>query len=176
MIKNKKVTSKNIKVVSLFSGAGGLDLAAEEAGADVIFSNDIDLDSTETLKKYFPKTEVIHKDISEITSFPSVDMLIGGYPCQSFSMGGNRDPEKDKRSYLYLHFKRALDIINPKFFIAENVSGLRQIQKGNFLEKQQEAFSDAGKHGYYLTWQLLNAKDFGVPQVRKRIIMVVIYT
>ncbi|WP_281516955.1 DNA cytosine methyltransferase, partial [Vibrio parahaemolyticus] len=95
-----------MKTISLFSGCGGMDLGAERAGAKIIFSSDIDHDACESLRKYFPETKVHEGDIANVEDFPDADMLIGGYPCQSFSLGGNRDPEKDPRTKLYLHYVR----------------------------------------------------------------------
>ena len=99
-----------MKAVSLFSGAGGMDLGAELAGIEVIFANDNDEDSCKTYSKNFPKCEVICKDIKELDldSIPKADLLLGGYPCQSFSLGGKRDPEKDERTYLYLEYAKVL--------------------------------------------------------------------
>ena len=158
-----------MKTISLFSGCGGMDLGAEEAGAEIIFSNDIDNDACETLQKYFPNARVHNGDIADIKDFPKAELLIGGYPCQSFSMGGNRDPEKDPRTKLYLHFVRCLQKIKPKFFVAENVSGLKGLKGGAFFKEQFEEFE---RQGYIVTAKLLNARDYGVPQVRKRLLIV----
>jgi DNA (cytosine-5)-methyltransferase 1 len=161
-----------VKAISLFSGAGGLDFAAERVGMNVQYANEIDQDSCETLRKYFPSTEVDCRDIHQVKSFPDADILIGGYPCQSFSMGGKRRPEKDSRTALYLEFARCLNQVQPKFFVAENVSGLRQVAGGRFLRDQLDEFERAGSFGYRITFALLDAKEFGVPQTRKRIFLV----
>jgi DNA (cytosine-5)-methyltransferase 1 len=95
---------KKIRVLSLFSGCGGLDFGIEAAGGHVIFANDILEDACKTLKEYFPNTEVNHGDIAEIRAFPKADIVVGGYPCQSFSMAGNRDPDNDERTSLYKQF------------------------------------------------------------------------
>ena len=161
-----------MRVISLFAGAGGLDFAAEQVGMHVDYANEIDQDSCDTLRKYFPNTEIDCRDIKLVENFPAGDILIGGYPCQSFSMGGRRDPEKDSRTALYLQFARCLGQTQPKFFVAENVSGLRQIAGGRFLRDQFEAFENAGKLGYRISFAVLDAKDYGVPQTRKRIFLV----
>jgi DNA (cytosine-5)-methyltransferase 1 len=158
-----------MKTISLFSGCGGMDLGAKRAGAEIIFSNDFNHDACESLRKYFPTTEVHEGDIAEIENFPNADMLIGGYPCQSFSLGGNRDPEKDPRTKLYLHYVRCLKQVKPKFFVAENVSGLTGLKGGAFFKEQFEEFE---KQGYNVTVKLLNARDYGIPQVRKRLLIV----
>lgn len=161
-----------MKAISLFSGAGGLDFGAEAAGITVDYANEIDSDACATLREYFPNTEVDCRDIKQVKSFPKGDILIGGYPCQSFSMGGNRNPGRDSRTALYLEFARCLGEIQPKFFVAENVSGLRQIQGGRFLHEQFDAFENAGILGYRINFAVLDAKDYGVPQRRKRIFLV----
>jgi DNA (cytosine-5)-methyltransferase 1 len=158
-----------MRTISLFSGCGGMDFAAEAAGADVIFSNDIDHDSCETLRKYFPQTTVFEGDIADLESFPEADMVIGGYPCQSFSLGGRRNPEADPRTKLYLHFVRCIEQVRPRFFVAENVSGLKGLKNGLFFREQLAEFE---RQGYRVSTMLLNAQDFGVPQIRRRLLIV----
>jgi len=161
--------SDRIKVVSLFSGCGGMDFGIKAAGGEVIFSNDILADACSTLEKYFPNSEICKDDISNISSFPTADVVVGGYPCQSFSMAGNRDPEKDERTSLYKQFLRAINALKPKYFVAENVSGLQQLNSGSFLKEQVDAYTKAG---YVVSYQVLNARDYGVPQSRKRLFIV----
>lgn len=158
-----------IKVLSLFSGCGGMDFGIESAGGQIVFANDINPNACATLRKYFPRTDVIDGDISEIDSFPEADVVVGGYPCQSFSMAGNRSPEKDERSSLYKQFLRVVKKVKPSYFVAENVSGLKQLSNGEFLEAQIDAYS---KVGYRVAYKILNAKDYGVPQNRKRLFIV----
>lgn len=158
-----------MKAISLFSGCGGMDFGAEAAGAKIIFSNDFDHDSCETLRKYFPDQETFEGDVAGIKSFPSADIVIGGYPCQSFSLGGNRNPEADPRTKLYLHFIRCVKQVKPKFFVAENVSGLKGLKNGVFFKEQIQDFE---KLGYHVSEKLLDARDYGVPQIRKRLIIV----
>lgn len=149
-----------------------MDIGAEAAGAEVVFANDIDADACETLQTAFPKTKVIPGGVKDIKRFPHAELLIGGYPCQSFSMGGNRNPAVDHRTYLYLEFARCLDQVEPLYFVAENVSGLKKVQGGVFLEQQVRTFEKAGKRGYRITAQLVDAKEYGVPQTRKRMLLV----
>lgn len=160
---------KDIKVLSLFSGCGGMDFGIQAAGGHVIFANDILADACATLRKYFPKANVIDGDIANITEFPEADVVVGGYPCQSFSMAGNRTPEKDERTSLYKQFLRVINAVRPNYFVAENVSGLKQLKNGKFLDEQINAYSDAG---YNVFFHVLNARDYGVPQARKRLIIV----
>ena len=161
-----------MKTISLFSGCGGLDIGAKAAGANIIFSNEIDKNASDTLKKYHSDSEIYNCDIRTIKSFPQADFVIGGYPCQSFSMGGNRNPKNDPRTYLYKEYARCLDSVNPKFFLAENVSGLIKIKQGSFLSEQIKLFSTIGKYGYNVAFSLIDAKNFGIPQTRKRIVLV----
>lgn len=163
-----------MKTVSLFSGCGGMDLGASAAGADIVFANDIDRLACESLQRLSTHRDsyISCEDIASCNDFPEADLVMAGYPCQSFSMGGKRTPEKDKRTQLYEHLARCLNIVQPKYFIAENVSGLRSLQNGKFLDSQKMAFSNAGQHGYHISIQLLNAKDYGVPQNRKRLFIV----
>lgn len=158
-----------IRVVSLFSGCGGMDFGIESAGGHVVYANDIIPDACKTLGRYFLNTDIFQGDIATVNAFPNADVVVGGYPCQSFSLGGNRDPEKDERTSLYKQFLRVVDSVKPKYFLAENVSGLKGLNNGKFLNEQIEAY---GKAGYAVFYQLLNAKDFGVPQARKRLIIV----
>jgi DNA (cytosine-5)-methyltransferase 1 len=103
-----------VRTISLFSGCGGKDFGAKRAGADIIFANDNDAKACATLRQFFPETNVVEADIADVLTFPDADLVIGGYPCQSFSMGGNRDPSKDKRTHLYEHFARCLNTVKPK--------------------------------------------------------------
>lgn len=157
--------------VSLFSGCGGMDLGAKSAGVDVIYANDISNVATATLRLHLDGCEVVDGDVSSISSFPKADILLGGYPCQPFSMGGRRVPTSDKRSRLYLEFLRALHDIKPLYFVAENVGGLVSLEGGRHIAEQISAFSSAAS-GYRVQWRILDAKNYGVPQSRKRLIIV----
>ena len=165
-----------LTTISLFSGCGGSDLGAKRAGADIILANDISRNAVATYRKYqhiltVPGGEVIEGDVSSIKAFPECDLLIGCYPCQSFTMGGRRDPQSDQRSHLFTEFRRCLVQSSPKFFVVENVGGIAWLRKGSFLREHIEAFKTAGRK-YLVNWQILNAKDFGVPAERKRVFIV----
>jgi len=170
-VNKKKFEQENseIRVLSLFSGCGGMDFGIEAAGGSVVFANDISADACATLKKYFPETHVVGGDVSAILSFPAADVVVGGYPCQSFSMAGNRDPDKDDRTSLYKQFLRVIRTVRPKYFVAENVSGLKHLKSGAFLQEQIDAYATAG---YVVSYQIINAREFGVPQSRKRLFIV----
>ncbi|MAZ30098.1 DNA (cytosine-5-)-methyltransferase [bacterium] len=163
---------QKLRGISLFSGVGGMDIAAHKSGVDIVYANEIDPVIGKALSKNFPGTEVIIDDINNVDSFPEAEIVFGGYPCQSFSMGGKRDPKKDPRTLLYLQFARVLNQVNPLFFIAENVSGLSKIKNGSFLSEQLKVFGKSGKSGYNVTYKVVNAQDYGVPQSRKRIFLV----
>ena len=150
--------------VSLFTGCGGADLGAKRAGADIIFANDHYADALATYRKYkdllaVPNADVRGEDVTEIEKFPPCELLLGCYPCQSFTMGGPRSPEADPRSVLFLHFWRCLIASNPKFFVTENVAGLVWLKEGKrFFKEQLQGFREAGIV-YNVSYELLNAKD-----------------
>jgi len=184
-----------MKVLSLFSGIGGLDLGFEEAGHETVFANDIMKIACESYACYFNKknrkaqvlsiTEynelfdesqlsalpVVKGDVSEINKFPEADIVTGGFPCQGFSMIGTR-LETDPRNQLYLQLSRVVATVNPKIFVAENVRGLLQLYGGKVFEAIKEEFRHTGEHGYDVQSKLLNAKHYGVAQDRERVIIV----
>ena len=160
-------------VLSLFCGCGGMDLGFEQAGHTIIWANDIDKTACETYAKNF-SIKPLRKDIRKVTSFPSADIVIGGYPCQGFSLAGNRDAF-DKRNYMYLEFARVLETVQPKMFVAENVKGVITPFKSvpRALDLMEKKFRSCG---YRVAPKLLNAKDFGVPQDRERVFIVGVRT
>src|SRR5205814_809666 len=134
--------------ISLFSGCGGIDFAAKACGIDVVLANDNFPEAVSTFKRYFPDTPFYDRDVRELTKFPKADLVTGGYPCQSFSMGGNRSPESDARTYLFKEFARVIDVVSPRFFVAENVSGLKSVQDGRWLQLQLDVYNKIGRRGY----------------------------
>ena len=161
-----------MKAISLFSGCGGIDFALRKTDVDVLFANDVIPETKLTFSSYFPEVDFHLQDIRKLTKFPSVDLITGGYPCQSFSMGGNRNPINDPRTFLFQEFARVVDSVKPKFFIAENVSGLKSVQDGKWLKLQLDTFNSIGGFGYNVATKVLNARDYGVPQRRKRVLIV----
>lgn len=161
-----------LRAISTFCGCGGMDHALHQLGMKTVFATDIMADAIDSFKLSFPKVPVETAAIQDIRDFPSADLVVGGYPCQSFSMGGNRNPDGDSRTVLYKEFARCLREVQPKFFIAENVAGLQKLQKGRFLEAQVEEFNASGSVGYVISACVLNAKDYGIPQARKRMFIV----
>jgi DNA (cytosine-5)-methyltransferase 1 len=158
-----------MKAISLFSGGGGMDFALHQSGIDVVYSNDISISACETLSRYFPHTDVVQGDIRDLVSFPDVDLVVGGYPCQSFSLAGNRRPSNDPRTYLFREFARVISTVKPKYFIAENVSGMAGVESGIWFKEQIKLYNELG---YYVSHSVINARDYGVPQRRKRILIV----
>ena len=160
-----------MKVVSLFSGAGGLDLGFEKAGFDVIWANEFDKDIWETYEKNFPNTELNKKSIRDValSEIPDCDAIIGGPPCQSWSEAGKLRGIKDTRGQLFFEFIRILRDKKPKFFLAENVSGMLATRHKDSLKYIQELFKESG---YTLSFQLLNAADYWVAQDRKRVFFI----
>lgn len=156
-------------VVSLFSGAGGLDLGFKNKGFKIIWANDIDKDACETHRSW-STAEVIQGDISKIdfSGIPNCDIITGGFPCQGFSLAGPRKID-DKRNVLYRYFVKLVEEKEPLAFIAENVKGILTLGGGAIIEAIIEDFSDKG-YNVYPT--LVNAADYSVPQDRWRVIMI----
>ena len=159
-----------MKVVSLFSGAGGLDLGFIRAGHKIIWANDNFSDAVKTYHKNIGD-HIVCEDISKIKSddIPDHDILIGGFPCQGFSVANTKREGNDERNKLYLELLRVLSEKKPKFFLAENVKGILSLNKGKIFEMILLELADAG---YTIKHKVLNAADFGVPQKRERVIIV----
>lgn len=157
-----------VTAVSLFSGCGGSDAGVHQLGIDILMANDIIAYARDVYLSNLPETDYLLKDIRNIESFPSADLLLGCYPCQGFSQGGVRKAD-NKINYLYKEFARALAYIKPKAFIVENVNGMLRSSYQHLLNDQIKTFSDLD---YNVSTQVLNAADYGVPQLRKRIFIV----
>lgn len=160
-----------MNIVSLFSGAGGLDLGFKKAGFNTIWANEYDKDIWETFEKNHPNTILDKRSIKEISSkeIPDCIGIIGGPPCQSWSEAGAQRGISDLRGQLFFEYIRVLKDKQPLFFLAENVSGILAKKHSNALNNIIEQFKDAG---YAVKIQLLNAKDYSVPQDRKRIFFI----
>lgn len=160
-----------MRIVSLFSGAGGLDIGFKNAGFEVIWANEFDKVIWETFEKNFPNTVLDRRSIRDIRSsnVPDCEGIIGGPPCQSWSEGGTLKGIEDKRGQLFFEFIRILRDKNPKFFLAENVSGMLASRHKYALENIKNLLEESG---YTLSFSLLNAVDYGVPQDRKRVFFI----
>ena len=163
--------SKKLKVVGLFSGCGGLDLGFIQAGFDVIWANDFNADAVKTYQKNIGN-HIICGDITKIKSSEipdNFDVLLGGFPCQGFSIANSKRNMDDKRNFLYLEMLRIIKDKKPKFFVAENVKGLLSMEKGRIIEM---IVSDFKKIGYKVDYKVLKASDYGVPQNRERVVII----
>ena len=160
-----------MRVISLFSGCGGLDLGFERAGFDIPIANEFDSTIYETFKLNHPNTHLIEGDIRKVDSsvfeeIGEVDGIIGGPPCQSWSEAGALRGINDDRGKLFFEYIRILKAVKPKFFLAENVSGMLANRHNEAVQHILELFDSAG---YNVTLTLVNAKDYGVAQERKRV-------
>jgi DNA (cytosine-5)-methyltransferase 1 len=155
--------------VSLFSGAGGLDMGFENMGFKTIWANDIDSDACATHRKWSSAT-VINDRIENIDfdSIPDSDAIFGGFPCQGFSLSGPRKID-DSRNHLYKYFVKLVEVKQPPVFVAENVKGILTLGGGKIFEAIIEDFKIKGYDIFYRT---LNSSDYGVPQDRERVIIV----
>ena len=163
--KDKKIYT----LVSLFSGAGGLDMGFERHGFKTIWANDLDKDACET-HRLWSEAEVVQGDISKIDfdMIPRSDIVTGGFPCQGFSLAGPRKID-DKRNVLYRYFVELVRVKQPYIFVAENVKGILTMGDGNILQAILEDFSEKG---YNVFPTLINAADYMVPQDRWRVILI----
>lgn len=167
--------------IDLFSGCGGLSLGFKMAGFSSILASDIDENCEKTFCRNFPNVPFIRKDITEITKEEidkiiggkTPDIIIGGPPCQGFSLANkNRNKIKDDpRNKLFYHFVKFIKWYSPKAFVMENVKGLLSMQKGKVIDTIIDEFTTAGA-GYNVRKQILCAKDYGVPQSRERVIII----
>lgn len=165
-----------MNVISLFSGCGGLDLGFKKAGFNIPVANEFDKNIYETYKINHPDTFLIEEDIRNIKSddFKSlvdgtIDGLIGGPPCQSWSEAGSLRGIDDERGKLFYDYIRILKELQPKFFLAENVKGMLSKRHEKVVQNIIDLFSDAG---YNVSMTLVNAKDYGVAEERKRVFFI----
>lgn len=169
---------RTLKILSLFTGCGGMDLGFILAkhpslAYELTWANDFDKHACETYKKYF-KHEIVCGDIWDIdlSKIPEADIVIGGFPCQDFSvLRGQRPGFNSKRGVLYTKFVEAVAVKRPLAFVAENVKGLLTTHNGEAIKKIKEDFSKVGQ-GYEVVHKLINFADYGVPQHRERVIIV----
>ncbi len=159
------------KIVSLFAGAGGLDLGFEKAGFSTIWANEFDKSIWTTFEYNFPKTKLDKRNITDVLpeELPDCDGIIGGPPCQSWSEAGAGRGIKDKRGQLFFDYIRILKVKQPKFFLVENVAGILQPKHSESFNGFLEQFKNAG---YIISWKLLDANDYNVPENRLRVIIV----
>lgn len=175
-----------MNAIDLFAGAGGLSVALRDAGFNIVLANEIEHIYAEAHRINFPNVTLLEKDISLVTKEElntvlkgeKVDLVVGGPPCQGFSVFGKRrfvntkdyNPHKDPRNYLVYQYIRLVEELKPKFFFMENVKGFTNLDKGLFVEEVKKAFK---KIGYDNIWcKIVCATDYGVPQERYRMFMI----
>ena len=162
---------KKFKVISLFSGAGGMDIGFINSGFEIVWANDFFKEAVESYKKNIGD-HIVYGDITKIKSdeMPDdIDLVIGGFPCQGFSVANNKRSMKDERNFLYKEMLRVIKDKKPKFFVAENVKGILSMEKGKVIEMIKKDFESLG---YKVDARLLNAAEYGVPQARERVVII----
>ena len=157
------------KAISLFSGCGGSDYALQKLGYNVVWANDIWQTACDTYKENLRDAKIECGDIRDFDTFPTADLLVGCYPCQGYTQGGKRKWKTDDRNYLYRQFDRVLREVLPKAFVVENVNGMVFGENRDLLSNQLTRYRAAG---YRVKWSVLNAKDYGVAQNRRRVFLV----
>ena len=170
---------KNRKCIELFAGAGGLALGLEQAGFEEVALIEIDKTACETLKLNRPKWNVLNEDIVEVSKRNllkefnlkegELDLISGGYPCQSFSYAGKKLGLDDVRGTMFYYYAEFIKQLKPKMFFAENVKGLTTHDGGKTIETMINVFEDLG---YKVEWKVLNAWDYGVAEKRQRVVII----
>lgn len=175
-----------MNVIDLFSGVGGFSCGFRKAGFDIVLANEIDKSISQSYQLNHPNTKMINDDIKNLLPYvkdidKKIDVIIGGPPCQGFSMAGarirtNKSDEflDDSRNYLFRYYFEIVQEVEPEFFVMENVPGMLSMSEGKIIAEIEKLFSDSNnfKNGkYYLYKQILNASDYGVPQDRNRLII-----
>ena len=167
-----KTKPKSLSIISLFSGSGGMDIGFEKAGFNTVFANEYDKNIAPSFQQYFPNTKFDGRSILDIpnTNLPTnVVGIIGGPPCQSWSEAGAKRGINDPRGQLFFEYERVISHVKPLFFVAENVSGILHARNKPSFDNILQRFTALG---YTVTYKLVNASDYGVPQDRERVIIV----
>ncbi|WP_420780584.1 DNA cytosine methyltransferase [Streptococcus canis] len=164
------------KIIDLFSGVGGLSLGFEQAGFNIEIANEFDKDIAESYIKNHKNTEMIIGDITSLDlekvfgRFKNqIDVVIGGPPCQGYSQKGSRKSINDERNFLFKYFVKVVELVQPTYFVMENVPNLLTSEKGFFKKELIELFE---KIGYSLSMDIIDASTLGVPQRRRRAIII----
>lgn len=167
------------KAIDLFAGCGGFSTGFRQAKFDVIIAVEFDKEIAQSYKHNHPKTKMLIDDIKNIDNQKffnknMADVIIGGPPCQGFSMSGARIRKKfanteDKRNYLFKHYLNIVNIVRPKLFIFENVKGIISFNKGLIFDEIKESFKSIG---YFLQYFVVDCSLFGIPQKRERTILI----
>ena len=163
------MTKKVYRAVSLFSGCGGLDLGFLKTGrVNVVFANDFNSAACDTYRMNIGD-HIYCGDVSKIQELPEAEILMGGPPCQGFSTANPNRAFEDPRNFLYREYVRILNIVKPVIFVMENVSGMVTMEGGRVLRIIK---GELQKSGYHVQHKIINAKNFGTPQNRRRVIIV----
>lgn len=164
------------KVIDLFAGVGGLSLGFESAGFDVVMANEYDESIAASYQYNHRKTKMIVGDITTIDLEETfgryvgkIDVIIGGPPCQGFSQKGQRKTINDERNFLFKYYVKVVNMVRPTYFVMENVPNLLTAEHGYFKKELEELFDSIG---YQLKMGVLNASDYGVPQNRRRAVII----
>ena len=163
-------------VIDLFAGVGGLSLGFEMEGFDILLANEFDQSIATAYKENQKSTNVVVGDITSLDLSKvfgeyvnKIDVVIGGPPCQGFSQKGKRKTINDERNFLFKHYVEVVKFVKPKYFVMENVPNLLTAEKGFFLNEIKGLFKG---YGYSIRYGVLNAADYGVPQNRRRAIII----
>lgn len=167
---------KKYNIIDLFAGVGGLSYGFSQLDEfNIVMANEIEKDISKAYTLNHPDVDMINCDINDLTEDvikevvdnKTIDIIVGGPPCQSYSTLGKR--QMDDRANLFMQYKRILSIIKPKAFVFENVTGILSMNGGKLFKNVQMEFAELG---YELKYKVLNAMDYGVPQARERVILV----
>ena len=174
-----------LKVIDLFAGCGGFSVGFEKAGYDIVKAVEFDKEIASSYSHNHPKTLMYAEDIGRIVDErhfykDEADIIIGGPPCQGFSMAGARIREKnafmnDPRNYLFRHYVNVVKIVRPKIFVFENVKGILSKDKGKIFQEIENAFGNQEYFNgdkYYLHYKVCRAVEYGIPQRRERVILI----
>ena len=173
-----------IKTIDLFSGCGGFSCGFEKAGYEIITAVEFDKDIAKSYARNHPKTQVIADDIknvdnSQVFHANYADVIIGGPPCQGFSMAGARIRKngfmEDPRNYLFKHYFNIVKLVRPKAFVIENVKGILTLKNGEIFNEIVKAFTDPDNFDgkpYHIHYKLMKAKECGIPQARERVVII----
>ena len=163
-------------MIDLFSGVGGLSLGFEMAGFKAVIANEYDASIAESYVKNRPHVKMIVNDITQLPiqeTFSEyrgkIDLIVGGPPCQGFSQKGQRKSINDERNFLFRYYYEVVALVKPKYFVMENVPNLLTTEDGYFKKEIESLFESIG---YKIVADVLNASDFGVPQNRKRAVII----
>lgn len=171
-----KYNKRHLKTVSLFAGAGGLDLGFLNAGFDIVWANDIDKPAVESYRQNIGEHITLGDINNLLDEIPNHDVLIGGFPCQPFSMMGEQLGFKDERGTLFFTIEQIVRKHRPKIIVLENVKNLETHDGGKTFTKMQrilkEELLDEQGYGYEVFYKVLNSSDYGVPQTRRRVFVV----